>query len=131
MFITKFYRAIKIIFENFYDKFSYCVCELSIGDIMLKRGNIDLCQFTTCTRLLDVKHYFLTGKPDFPYQNIVSRKRWGNKHCEEEGNISFKRLIESYNSTGFRINSLFEVYKNFRLLNGTHRSACNLFFNFI
>lgn len=130
MILKKLQKAFKVIATNIYDRFSYDTCEMSIGDIMLKRTAIDSCQFTTSTRLLDVKHYEQTGQTDFPFQNTVSRKLWGANHQEEKGNRSFEDLIISYKKNGYDIKSLFEVDNQIVLLNGTHRSACNINFNY-
>lgn len=112
-----------------YDRLTAKKCEISIGDILLKRANIDSCQFTTATRLLDVKHYYETGLSDFPYQNHVSQVMWGKSHDEERGNYSFVQLIKSYEKNGYN-QSLLEVSNRFVLLNGTHRVACNVFFKY-
>lgn len=103
---------------------------MSIGDILLKRANVDLGQFTTATRLLDIMHYIETGDVSFPFQNEVSRKLWGKEHQEEKGNQEFEALIKSYQKKGFDMESLFEVDCDYILLNGTHRSALNLFFDY-
>lgn len=115
---------------NLYDFLTAEVCIISIGDILLKRANIDSCQFTTSTRFLDVNKYYSNTDKTFPYQNMVSRKVWGAEHKEEKGNKEFESLIKSYEKNGFYIESLFEVDLDFVLLNGTHRSACNLYFGY-
>lgn len=130
MILRKIFNAFKVIVTNIYYRCSYDVCELSIGDIMLKRVAIDSCQFTACTRLLDVKHYEHSGVSDFPYQNTISRKLWGVNHQEEKGNRNFEELICSYKKNGFDNNSLFELDKQIVLLNGTHRTSCNIYFNY-
>lgn len=123
--LGKIYNTIIIL----YDRLTAKRCEVSIGDIMLKRAHIDSCQFTAATRLLDVKHYIKTGLNDFPYQNIVSKKMWGEKHEEKRGNSSFEKLIKSYEKNGYNL-SLLEVSRTFVLLNGTHRVACNIYFRY-
>ncbi len=113
-----------------YDSATSDICTMSIGDILLKRANVDLGQFITATRLLDIIHYIETGDVSFPFQNEMSRKVWGKEHLEEKGNQEFEALILSYRKNGFDMESLFEVDRDYILLNGTHRSACNLFFGY-
>ncbi len=127
--ILKLARRCYSIWIDIYDFLTSKIYEISLGDIMLKRANIDSCQFTTATRLLDVKHYFETGEIDFPYQNNVSKMMWGGRHDEERGNRSFVQLIKSYEKNGYN-NSLLEVSSKLVLLNGTHRVACSIFFKY-
>lgn len=73
------FKGIYASLYDIYDNLTAKSCIVSIGDIMLKRANIDSAQFTTATRLLDVKNFILFGNADFVYQNTVSKKLWGGK----------------------------------------------------
>lgn len=53
---------------------------------------------------------------------------WGVNHDSARGNNSFRKIINSYQKSGYIKDSVVEVDKSLRLINGTHRTACNLFF---
>lgn len=127
--------ALRGILVKIYNKmYSICVvktakvCDVSIGDILLQRGDVDSLQFITSSRYLDIKSYCTTCDDKFYYQNIISRIAYGDKHHEKEGNIAFKYLIESYKRDGYNSHSNPILDKNLRLIDGTHRTAANLFF---
>ena len=54
----------------------------------------------------------------------------GVNHDETRGNNSFYKIIKSYQKSGYIKDSVVEVDKSLRLINGTHRTACNLFFEY-
>lgn len=114
------FKGIYASLYDIYDNLTAKSCIVSIGDIMLKRANIDSAQFTTATRLLDVKNFILFGNADFVYQNTVSKKLWGVNHDETRGNNSFYKIIKSYQKSGYIKDSVVEVDKSLRLINGTH-----------
>lgn len=112
---------------RFYDKMTATGCEVSVGDIILKRAELDHCQFLLTTRKLDVAAYVSGRDKTFPHQNTVSRAVFGAAHKEEWGNMHFTNLIGSYQTEGYDSTSLLTVEKECRLIDGNHRMGVNLF----
>ena len=111
---------------RFYDKLTAQECEVSVGDIILRRAEFDHCQFLLTTRKLDVSSYLSGRDRSFPYQNTISRAVYGAAHKEEQGNRMFATLIESYMANGYVKSSLLTVDKECRLIDGNHRMGLNL-----
>lgn len=72
-----------------YDCLTSKQCEVSVGDIILQRAQLDHCQFLLITRYLDVAAFVSGRDKSFIYQNTVSRAVWGISHKEERGNKHF------------------------------------------
>lgn len=114
---------------SLYDNKTAKLCDVSIGDIYLQRCDVEQNQFLASSRYLDIQRYCTSDDRSFYYQNAISRKTYGAKHREEDGNTAFTRLIESYKCNGYMSNSPLTVDKNIRLMDGNHRVAANLFFD--
>ena len=112
---------------NVYDCLTSKQCEISVGDIILQRAELDHCQFLLTTRKLDVAAFVSGRDKSFPYQNTVSRAVYGTAHKEERGNKHFTDLIISYQSKGYDPSSLLTVDKECRLIDGNHRMGVNLY----
>lgn len=110
-----------------YDRVSSKKCAVSVGDIILKRAELDHCQFLLTTRKLDVAAFVSGVDQTFPYQNTVSRAVYGSAHKEERGNRHFTDLIKSYQTKGYDPTSLLTVDKECRLIDGNHRMGLNLY----
>lgn len=111
-----------------YDTFTIKEVEVSVGDIILQRGEIDHCQFLLSSRMLDVKDFCEHNDKSFKYQNAISRATFGDSHKEELGNTRFASLIESYREKGYDSKSTILVDKECRLIDGNHRMGTNLYF---
>lgn len=72
-----------------YDKWTAEECEVSVGDIILRRAEFDHCQFLLTTRNLDVAACVYKNDKSFSYQNAVSRALYGDAHLENKGNREF------------------------------------------
>ena len=105
-----------------YDWLTATECEISVGDIILKRTGIDHCQFLLSSRKLDVKAFMVNHDKSFHFCIIYKKE-----HKEEEGNLLFSNLIESYIAKGYDSNSLLTVDKDCRLIDGNHRMGINLY----
>ena len=112
---------------NIYDYFTEKRATISIGDIVNIRTEIENNQFLLITRLLDIEDYKLKGITSFNWQNTISRKAYGNKHREQDGNRAFEELIKSYSEKGYDPSSYFVVDRDLRLLDGNHRMGMNLY----
>lgn len=111
-----------------YDSLTADTFECSIGDIILKRGDvIKENQLLLTSRLCDVEAYCVHNNESFPYQNTISRKAYGKNHNEEGGNRSFMALIESYKSKGYNPSSLITVDSDMTLMDGNHRMGLHLY----
>lgn len=110
-----------------YDKFTAKECEVSVGDIILRRAEIDHCQFLLISRKLDVEAFVGGRDKNFPYQNTVSRAIYGKRHKEVEGNRYFSELIKSYQDKGYDPTSFLTVDNECRLIDGNHRMGINLY----
>lgn len=102
-----------------------CMC--SIGDIILRRGEMNANQFLLTTRTIDVEHY-INGDCSFFFQTTISRKAYGNDYNESLANESFAKLIESYKGQGYDSRFPVTVDSKINLCDGNHRIGCNLFF---
>lgn len=110
-----------------YDRFFSSRIECSIGDIVLQRGIPSNNQLLLTSRLLDVENYIGSDNQTFPYQNLISYKKYGKNHKEEQGNLHFKELIESYRQYGYDTNSLITCDCDLSLMDGNHRMGLHLF----
>jgi hypothetical protein len=108
-------RKIKYALINLYDRLTAKTATISIGDIINQRTDIENNQFLLTTRLLDIEDFCERGIDTFNWQNTISRKAYGERHREQDGNIAFSKLIKSYRDSGFR------------LLDGNHRIGMNLY----
>lgn len=117
------------LYNKLYDLYDSASCkkiECSIGDILLLRDVPNGSQLLLTSRLLDVDAYLGQGDETFPYQNTISRKKYGNNHNEEGGNSSFKALIESYKKFGYNQDSYITCDKNMVLMDGNHRMGLQI-----
>ena len=101
--------------------------ECSIGDILLQRNVPSQNQLLLTSRLLDVEVYLSGDNKLFPYQNAISRKAYGEKHRENDGNNSFKKLIESYQKDGYHSDSYITCDKDMNLMDGNHRMGLHIY----
>lgn len=101
----------------------------SIGDIMHKGKELDEGQLTVLTRYYDIIQYIEKDNHSFILQNTLSRIIWGNEHDESAGNKSFSEIIESYKFRGYN-GSRIVIDKAISLVNGSHRVALNLYFDY-
>ncbi len=120
-------RKLKNTLINSYDRFTSQTATISIGDIINQRIDIENNQFLLTTILLDIEDYCNRGIQSFNWQNTISRKAYGEKHREQDGNKAFSRLIKSYQEKGYDLSSFFTVDSDLRLLDGNHRMGMNLF----
>ena len=120
-------NKIKAALVQLYDRLTAQKATISIGDIVNQRTDIESNQFLLTTRLLDIEDYCERGIKSFNWQNSISRKAYGEKHREQDGNNAFTRLIESYKEKGYDPNSYFVVDQDIRLLDGNHRMGMNLY----
>lgn len=111
-----------------YDNITAKEIEVSVGDIILQRSNIDHCQFLLSSRMLDVRNYCENNIKNFIYRNTVARAAWGSHHKEEIGNKHFTSLIESYKLKGYDPVSTILVDRDCRLIDGNHRMGTNLYY---
>jgi hypothetical protein len=115
-----------------YDRFTSKNVTVSIMDLMVEKGELDHHQFLVAARLLDIEEYFSNGRCDdnsiFRWQNKTSQFAYGNKYNKTLGNEKFKNLIESYKTNGYDERSAIIVNKNYRILDGTHRLALNIYY---
>lgn len=101
--------------------------ECSVGDILLKRDVPNNNQLLLTTRLMDVEAYLSGKNKNFPYQNTISRKAYGEKHREEEGNKSFAAFIESYLKDGYHSDSYITCDNDMHLMDGNHRMGLHIY----
>ena len=105
------------------------VYTISIGDIFLQQGEgITETQFIATSRYIDIKNYCSKISSDFTYKNTICKCFWGQKHCVDLGNGTFRRLINSFKKKGY--DDLFPVLLNRKgyLIDGNHRSGACLYF---
>ena len=111
----------------FYNEKTCSRFECSIGDILLKRGEVLNNQLLLTSRVLDIE-MFLSGKDQsFPYQNAISYKEYGKNHREEGGNRAFRALIESYQKDGYHNDSYITCDKDMELMDGNHRMGLHVY----
>jgi len=120
-------RKIKSALINLYDRLTAKTATISIGDIVNQRTDIENNQFLLTTRLLDIEDYCERGIETFNWQNTISRKAYGERHREQDGNNAFSKLINSYQERGYDSSSYFVVDPDLRLLDGNHRMGMNLY----
>lgn len=101
--------------------------ECSVGDILLLRDVPLQNQILLTSRLMDVEAYLRGNDRSFPYQNTISRKAYGDKHREEDGNRSFRALIESYLKDGYHSDSYITCDRDMRLMDGNHRMGLHVY----
>lgn len=112
--------------NRLYDAFTASKVDCSVGDILLKRGEIYHNQLLVASKVLDVERYMQTKESYFPYQAAMTKVIYGdNYYGTEQLNKAFADLIESYLLNGYKEDSYFETDKEFRLANGNHRCALN------
>ena len=99
--------------------------ECNIGDLMLRRDVPYENQILVASRLLDIEKYYLNEDKSFPFQNAIARARTGDENIVT--GESFRSLLESVNSEGFRDDALFTCDNEFRLADGTHRLGVCLY----
>lgn len=111
-----------------YDYHTANIVNVSVGDIMLQRGNkIDEKQFLIASRWLDAKNFdAIGGGYNFLYMNAISNSS-GLSHDAERANRAFIKLIDSYKKKGYMATSLLDMDNNAIVNNGTHRVALNIF----
>lgn len=116
------YNKVRIWYDNtFCDRF-----ECGIGDIILLR-NVPLHnQILLTSRLMDVEDYLSGKNLTFPRQNTISRAAYGDKHREEDGNRSFRSLIESYMKDGYHSDSYITCDSDMNLMDGNHRMGLHI-----
>lgn len=120
-------RKLKSALINLYDRLTAKTAMISIGDIVNQRTDIENNQFLLTTRLLDIEDYCEHGIETFNWQNTISRKAYGERHREQDGNNAFSKLINSYRECGYDDSSYFVVDSDLRLLDGNHRMGMNLY----
>lgn len=121
--IRKFYAlAIRA-----YDHLTAARCEVSVGDIILKRAEMDFCQFLLTSRKMDVQEYCNETDTTFPYMSTISACKYGASYNPKKGRSLFAKLIESYQAKGYDPTSFLTVDKECRLIDGNHRMGVNLF----
>lgn len=101
--------------------------ECSVGDILLLRDVPSHNQLLLTSRLLDVEDYLSGRDQTFPWQNTISRKAYGEKHREADGNRSFKSLIESYQKDGYHADSFITCDREMNLMDGNHRMGLHIY----
>ena len=121
------FGRIKVKLIKIYDSITEKKATISIGDIVNIRTEIENNQFLLITRLLDIEDYKEKGITSFNWQNTISRKAYGNKHREQDGNRAFEELIKSYSKKGYDPSSFFVVDRDLCLLDGNHRMGMNLY----
>lgn len=124
--INKTLKRIYRFILDTYDEFTMDKFECSIGDILLKRGQIYSNQLLVASRLLDVEKFY-GGDNSFYFQNTISRATYGKHHNEIGGNNSFTKLINSYKSVGYDPSSFLTVDEDVALMDGNHRTGLNLY----
>lgn len=112
---------------NYFDSVTQQKVTVSVGDIVNLRTEIENNQFLLTTRLLDIEDYCERSIQTFNWQNTISRKAYGEKHREQDGNNAFSKLIKSYQEKGYDSSSYFVVDSELRLLDGNHRMGMNLY----
>jgi len=117
-------QIIKIL-DNLLSKNITC----SIGDIMLQGESLDEGQLTVLSRYYDLQQY-QKGDESFLFQNVLSKILWNNNHNEQSGNFAFRNLIKSYEKYGYKHGSRIQLDSEASLMNGSHRVAMNLWFDF-
>ncbi len=110
-----------------YDILTSKTVTLNVGDIMNQRSSVEHNQFLMAARFLDIEDFCENGIMSFDRQNIISRKTYGEKHNEERGNNSFKKIIESYKMRGYDPASILTVDEDIVLMDGNHRMGMNLY----
>ena len=119
----RFYSSLRQWKDNISsDKF-----ECGIGDILLLRNVPSENQLLLTSRLLDVEAYLSGENQSFPFQNTISYADYGEKHREEVGNRSFKRLIESYIKEGYHSDSYITCDEDMNLMDGNHRMGLHIY----
>ncbi|MCR4678874.1 MAG: hypothetical protein K5679_08975 [Lachnospiraceae bacterium] len=112
--------------NRLYDAFTASKVDCSVGDILLKRGEIYHNQFLVASKVLDAERYMRTKEQHFPYQAAITKVIYGDSYYgTEQLNQAFADLIKSYLASGYKEDSYFETDKEFRLANGNHRCALN------
>lgn len=101
--------------------------ECSIGDILLQRDVPSNNQLLLTSRLMDVEAYLSGENKCFPFQNTISRKAYGDKHREADGNKAFQALIESYLKDGYHSDSYITCDRDMHLLDGNHRMGLHIY----
>lgn len=100
--------------------------ECGIGDILLLRDVPSQNQLLLTSRLMDVEDYLSGKDKSFLWQNTISYKAYGEKHREEDGNRSFRALIESYLKDGYHKDSFVTCDKKMNLFDGNHRMGLHI-----
>ena len=114
-----------------YDGLTQKKCEVSLGDLMLRRADLTFGQIMAASRYMDIKAYCEKGDESFKYLNAISRAQYGKHHGDgSQSNRSFIKLIESYKKNGYMETSLLTVDKFCNMIDGTHRIGANLYFGF-
>ena len=110
-----------------YDQLTAARCEVSVGDIILQRAEMDFCQFLLTSRKMDVEAYCNGIDKTFPNMCTISGFKYGPNYNPEKGRFLFAKLIESYQANGYDPTSFLTVDKECRLIDGNHRMGVNLF----
>lgn len=97
---------------------------VSIGDLLLNRGVVDISQFLVASRLLDIEAYCKQGNKSFTIQKATTNNPL---YDEAKYNAAFIDVIESYLKNGYNGKSLFLLDKEKFLRNGTHRTAMHVY----
>ena len=113
-------------YRRWYDNTHCDRFECGIGDILLLRDVPSNNQLLLTSRLMDVEDYLSGKDKTFPWQNTISRKAYGDKHREEDGNRSFKALIESYLKDGYHPDSIITCDNDMNLMDGNHRMGLHI-----
>lgn len=122
--LLSFYDKIVTFYSSLYDMFTRKEIEVSIGDIMSVRGEIDGVQMIAASRLIDVEAYCQKSDDSFYYQQLLSGK---SLYDLSKANQDFKKTIESYRIKGYNGKSHFLLDRDLWLRNGTHRTAMHLY----
>lgn len=125
--IRKFIGKIYAWIIRTYDHLTATRCEVSVGDIILQRAEMDFCQFLLTSRKMDVQDYCNGTDKTFPYMCTISGCKYGPNYKPENGRLLFAKLIESYQEKGYDPTSFLTVDKECRLIDGNHRMGVNLF----
>lgn len=125
--IRKFIGKIYAWIIRKYDSLTAARCEVSVGDIILQRAEMDYCHFLLTSRKMDVQDYCSGSDKSFPCMCAISECKYGKDYNPENGRHLFAKLIESYQAKGYDPTSFLTVDKECRLIDGNHRMGVNLF----
>lgn len=100
--------------------------EVSLGDYMLRRGDISQIQAGVAALFLDTERYINNKDDSFYYQNVSKKYWYGSDYDTTSDDLRFKGTIDSIIAKGFDPDSVVDIDKDCTLQNGTHRTAALL-----